>query len=260
LRNRNYSMPSGLIFRKHYCCHCGTKLEKERTYRVVTKEDRDYHEYNSENHFPRNPVEVYSYHLKCPSCQKRVSYEEQCIIGMIQKKQGHSVLSDSEIKENYGECKKRRSQKTLFHSIFVYAIFLAVGLLVLFDPFSSTPKPIKKEILIFFVFVVIATGIKVAKHKFGHNSKFHGSYSYERKALMEKLHTYSTHNRDLINLSQKCYCFSCKAVVNREDVNYFVDDGQTAKCPKCGKEAILPDSIEENIDESVISDMNEYWF
>ena len=46
----------------------------------------------------------------------------------------------------------------------------------------------------------------------------------------------------------------------RGEIERYIDDGQTALCPKCGIDAIIPDSIEESVDENIIAEMNEYWF
>ena len=40
----------------------------------------------------------------------------------------------------------------------------------------------------------------------------------------------------------------------------FIDNEDTALCPYCGVDAIIPDSIDEKIDEELIEDMNKYWF
>ena len=45
LRGKSWSMPVGMVFKSYYCSHCGTKLVKSKTHRVVTKEDKDYYQY-----------------------------------------------------------------------------------------------------------------------------------------------------------------------------------------------------------------------
>ena len=42
MKGKSYSIPFGMVFKKYYCSKCGTKLEKEKTHRVVTKNDKDY--------------------------------------------------------------------------------------------------------------------------------------------------------------------------------------------------------------------------
>ena len=40
----------------------------------------------------------------------------------------------------------------------------------------------------------------------------------------------------------------------------YTDFGHTAKCPKCGIDSIIPDSIGAEIDDELLADMNAYWF
>ena len=66
-------------------------------------------------------------------------------------------------------------------------------------------------------------------------------------------------NKELILNSEKCYCFYCQKKFNSSNVKDYIDDGQTALCPKCEVDAVLPDNI-EGINEEVIEKMNKYWF
>ena len=79
------SIPFGMLFKKYYCSNCGVKLEKEKTHRVVTKDDRDYYQYHEYGMFPLRDHDVYGYRFRCPSCKKRTSFDEQCVIERIQK-------------------------------------------------------------------------------------------------------------------------------------------------------------------------------
>ena len=85
-------------------------------------------------------------------------------------------------------------------------------------------------------------------------------YDYEKESLLKKLHTYSTHNKELIDVSERCYCFYCEKVFDKNEIESFADNGKTAICPHCGIDSVLPDSIDEDIDEKIISEMNKYWF
>ena len=85
MRGKSYSVPGGMMFKKYYCAKCGTKLEKERTHRVVTKNDRDYYRYHKRGRFPQPDYDVYDYRFQCPGCDSRISFDEQRIIEKIQK-------------------------------------------------------------------------------------------------------------------------------------------------------------------------------
>jgi Zn finger protein HypA/HybF involved in hydrogenase expression len=255
LNGKSYSLPLEMVFKKYHCAKCGAKLEKERTHRVVTKDDQDYYRYHSRGKFPRRDYDVYNYRFQCPGCGARISFDEQCIIESIQKKQGHTVLSSSEIKSNYAEGKERHHKWVLLKNI-LNPFFFALVAFVLFDisNLDRSTNDLMHIAIIFSVTSVIMAVGAIIRYK----GAF--SYSYEKEAQLKKLHTYSAHNRDRIAVASKCYCFHCKAIVESRDIQDYTDNGQTAICPKCGIASIIPDSIEEGVDEQTIAEMNEYWF
>lgn len=124
MKGKSYAIPVGMVFKKYYCCKCGTKLEKERTHRVVNKEDKDYYQYQDCGTFPRVDHDVYDYRFKCPNCGKRNSYDEQCIMERIQKKSKSKILSSKEIKNNYQNCKHNNNKYVLTRNIMVPSIFI----------------------------------------------------------------------------------------------------------------------------------------
>jgi len=143
LKTQSYSIPFGMIFKKYHCSKCGAQLEKEKTHRVVTKEDKDYYQYHDYVEFPRRDVDVYDYRLKCPSCGARIAFDEQCIIERIQKKCGQEVLSNADIKEHYEECKEGTTKES---SGEIYVFRLLFVLLPRF--FSALSKPIKLHVIV----------------------------------------------------------------------------------------------------------------
>lgn len=130
MNGKSYKIPLGMVLKKHYCPKCGTKLERERTHRVVSEGDKDYYQYHRYGKFPKRDYDVYEYRFKCPSCEERISYNEQCVMERIQKRVGHFVLSSAELEENHEECKRINDKmallKTFFASIISGIIFFAV--------------------------------------------------------------------------------------------------------------------------------------
>ena len=126
MKGKSYSIPFGMVFKKYYCSKCGTKLEKEKTHRVVTKNDKDYYQYHDYGMFPRSDHDVYDYRFKCPYCNTRISFEEQCIIERIQKKCNSKILSSIEIKDNNKECKTRDNKRVLIRNILVPTVFISL--------------------------------------------------------------------------------------------------------------------------------------
>ena len=82
--------------------------------------------------------------------------------------------------------------------------------------------------------------------------------------LLNKLHKYCRNNIELIEKSKKCYCFYCKSIVDAKEVldatTPFTRRIQTAFCPRCDIDSLIPDAIDEKITKEIIDDMHEYWF
>ena len=261
MKGKNYTIPFGMIFKKYCCSKCGEKLEKEKTHRVVTEDDKDYYQYHDYRKFPRDDIDVYDHRWKCPSCGARISFDEQCIIERIQKKCGQSVLSRDDIKEFYTECKEKNAKRVLLRNICVAVIACFVS--VLLSVFTKNNRTSRDYLSAFLLFAVIATASVIAcikRHKGKYKSKRNYAYSYEKESQFKKLHAYSSYNKDLIKTADKCYCFYCKSIIAKDDIKNYADNGQTALCPKCEIDAIIPDSIEDTVDQQIISEMNEYWF
>ena len=57
------------------------------------------------------------------------------------------------------------------------------------------------------------------------------------------------------------YFFYCKKKFDAKDVKEFIgENNNTALCPLCEIDAVLPDSIDESLDDLIIYEMNKYWF
>lgn len=260
MKGKSYAIPFGMVFKKYYCSKCGSKLEKERTHRVVTKDDKDYYQYHDYGTFPRSDHDVYDYRFKCPSCGARISFVEQCIIERIQKKCSSKILSSIEIKQNHKECKFEDNKRVLLRNILVPLCFVSL-FFPLFYFFGTNKEEFSLTVLI-ILYILISLGIiigAIRKYKGNYKLRHLQSYSHEEEATLNRLHSYCSHNKELITTSKKCYCFYCKEKFDSVEVVEYIDTGHTAICPKCGIDAVIPDCIEE-INEKVIDEMNKYWF
>ena len=261
MKGFSISIPFGMVFKKYYCSVCGARLEKEKTHRVVTKEDKDYYQYHDYGEFPRRDYNVYDYRFMCPSCKARISYDEQCIVESIQKKLGRTELTSDEIKCYYNESKATRSKRALYNKILIPIIMLVLSFAMV--ALFAEDRTAKGLIVLTFTFVCYAIYVVISARKeyYGKSKRrSHQSYSHEKEAQMERLHAYSAHNEEMVKRSAKCYCFYCKGTFNSNEVVSYSEDTQSALCPRCNNASILPDSIEEQIDEQTISEMNAYWF
>jgi len=258
MAGKAWSKPTGMVFKKFYCHKCGNQLKTEKTHRVVKSNDRDFSHYDNFEYCSSSYYDVYNYRFKCPSCESRITYDDQRVIEMIQKKCMRKKLSDIEINRNRKECEKRAEKSVLLGKIISSLIFAIIAFSVYFFLVSERTK---KDLLMVAVFVAIFTTYTIISNAKRHKGcSMSDSYSYEEKIKLERLHTYSSHNKELLEKSNKCYCFYCLQTFESSEIKSFLDNEQTAMCPSCMIDSIIPDSIDETIDENTLSMMHEYWF
>jgi hypothetical protein len=69
-------------------------------------------------------------------------------------------------------------------------------------------------------------------------------------------HEASDHHRDVIEVVDVVTCFYCGHIGHPQDITEWVDGGQTALCPKCGIDSVLPGTYPSEF----IVRMTAYWF
>lgn len=260
MNGKSWSIPFGMVFKKYYCSICGEKLVKEKTHRVVTKDDLDYYQYHEKNMYPRSPVDVYSYRFRCNNCRKAITYNEQCILEIIQKKYNTKVLLDVEIDNYYEEAKIKREKHDLITSIGV-SLFFMILCIILMLAFNQDKELNPIFLILFLIFGIIMIVNIVRSHNGKRKYRKHQDYSYSKQNLLEKLHTYCSNNKELITFSNKCYCFYCNKVFSSNEIKEYIGEYlDTALCPNCNINSIIPDAIDEELNENIIKNMNKYWF
>ena len=80
--------------------------------------------------------------------------------------------------------------------------------------------------------------------------------------LLKKIHKYSSNHREMVLTSPFCGCFSCQdSFILPRNIKKWVDKGNTAVCPRCGVDAILPGlGLGVSITEGFLTQMYNYWF
>lgn len=73
----------------------------------------------------------------------------------------------------------------------------------------------------------------------------------------------SRQHREAVLAAERCGCFSCLRMFPSSQIADWTDDdedgtGQTALCPRCGNDAVLP--VREGIDETFLRRMNRQWY
>ena len=92
--------------------------------------------------------------------------------------------------------------------------------------------------------------------------KSNGYPELTTKEMCTYWHQYSISNKQSILSSNKCGCFFCKKIFDNNLISeHYINDknGETAICPFCGVDSILPDSKVE-ISPELLDDMYNVWF
>jgi hypothetical protein len=90
------------------------------------------------------------------------------------------------------------------------------------------------------------------------------------KADQESIHRYRLRNRELLGKSDHAGCFYCQSVFDPKLISDWTDrrqletgdteGGETALCPKCGIDSVLPSSAPIILSKDLLAEMNAYWF
>lgn len=79
-------------------------------------------------------------------------------------------------------------------------------------------------------------------------------------ASLEVVHKYSSYHRELINGSAIVGCFYCIERFVPSDIKEWIDGGDTAICPNCGIDSVLPEILGIVPTQELLMRMHEYWF
>lgn len=75
----------------------------------------------------------------------------------------------------------------------------------------------------------------------------------------KRVHKHSSQHKIVVQCSPECGCFYCKTIFKPSEITRWTDDGQTAICPKCDIDSVIPGNA-VFITEKLLKDMNDYWF
>ncbi len=73
------------------------------------------------------------------------------------------------------------------------------------------------------------------------------------------LHARSMNNRGALLDSKECGCFFCIRIYDPKRITTWIHE-ETAKCAFCGVDAVIPESCDYELDETLLLAMKEYWF
>ena len=73
---------------------------------------------------------------------------------------------------------------------------------------------------------------------------------------LKELHRGSSYHKDEVLKAETCGCFHCCQTFPPSEIWDWIDNGETALCPKCRIDAVLPNMT----DAATLKEMSEYWF
>jgi hypothetical protein len=77
---------------------------------------------------------------------------------------------------------------------------------------------------------------------------------------LEAAHKHCSLNRAELQTSSHCGCFYCLAVFAPVDVVEWIDEDQTAVCPKCPVDSVIGSASGYPITAEFLQRMHDYWF
>ena len=79
------------------------------------------------------------------------------------------------------------------------------------------------------------------------------------ESYQKMLHARSMNNRGALLDSRQCGCFFCLKLYDPASITDWIRE-ETAICPYCGVDAVIPESYDYELDDSLLLAMKEYWF
>ncbi|MEX2182034.1 MAG: hypothetical protein WD771_08330 [Gemmatimonadaceae bacterium] len=86
---------------------------------------------------------------------------------------------------------------------------------------------------------------------------------------LESIHRYCSHHRPLLEQSSQAGCFCCGATFAPTEIKEWIHEGgaaggenagETAKCPHCGVDSVLPSAAPITLDSRMLAALQAYWF
>ena len=69
----------------------------------------------------------------------------------------------------------------------------------------------------------------------------------------------SMNNRGALLDAKECGCFFCLKLFDPAQIRSWLNE-ETALCPYCNVDAVIPESCDYELDDSLLLAMKEYWF
>ena len=81
-----------------------------------------------------------------------------------------------------------------------------------------------------------------------------------KKELIEKAIDFATSNKVALQQSDKAGCYYCKKIYDASLVIDFLESEETALCPKCGTDSVIPSKSPIELTAKNLAELNRHWF
>ncbi len=78
--------------------------------------------------------------------------------------------------------------------------------------------------------------------------------------LCEDLFKLNKNHRFLLEKSLLCGCYYCKKLFKSNEIKEWIDNNQTAICPYCMIDSVLPEEALGDKPREILNLMHKYWF
>lgn len=73
-------------------------------------------------------------------------------------------------------------------------------------------------------------------------------------------HKHSSNHRGELESSALCGCFYCLSIFRPSEIVEWIDDDQTAICPKCPVDSVIGSASGFPVTKEFLKRMYDYWF
>lgn len=103
-------------------------------------------------------------------------------------------------------------------------------------------------------------GLREEKLRTYYTQLFQGLIAKQQVDRIHEAHEHSIRNRSGLQESEEAACYHCRALFKSSEVTEFTDNGETALCPFCGIDAVLPATSGYPLNYMTLRALHQYWF
>ena len=71
--------------------------------------------------------------------------------------------------------------------------------------------------------------------------------------------TLAIRNKNQLATANKAGCYACFKIFEPKEIKEYTDQEETALCPYCSTDAVIPENISNSITEEYLKDIKNFW-